>query len=473
MIGIKEFGNYKKLAVMILNILLVHAAYLLAFLLRYGYPFPEYNYSSYRVMTPYISVGVVILFSIYGLMNVTRKGRMEIVQSVGTAVIVLNILTMAGTFFMRTFSFPRSIFGIAMVLQLVIISIFYLIILEIQRKRHGAKHISVIGQGKQTEEIAGKILRKYDGWFSEMRICQDERISVMNDVVKMSDWVFVCPAVPTAQKHRLMQLCIQYRKELQLVPDFYEIMNVGASTSQMDDVPVLHIDTMRLSVEQRMMKRLIDFVASGMALIILLPLLLMIAICIKITSSGPVLYHQIRVTRDGKRFPLYKFRSMVMDAEKDTGPVLASENDQRITKCGKWLRAWRLDELPQLFNVLKGDMSLVGPRPERPLFVDQFEQKMPHYRYRKTVKAGITGLAQVRGNYSTTAEDKMRLDLLYIRNYSFWLDIIIMLQTLPVVVNMDRAKGVSGQQNVRTIAGKYGFVVSEEESMLRIRKTRK
>ncbi|SDY98438.1 sugar transferase [Tindallia californiensis] len=472
MLGIKSFGNYKKLAVMLANILLVHTGYLMAFFLRYGYPFPEYNFSSYRIMVPYISVGVVLLFSIYGLMNVTRKGRLELIQSVGVSVVILNILTMAGTFFMRTFSFPRSIFAIAVVLQLMVLSVFYMMLLEIQRKRHGAKHISVIGKGQNTEEIAGKIMQKYREWFSEMVICQEESISVMSDVVKMSDWVFVCPGVPTAQKHRLMQLCIQYRKELQLVPDFYEIMNVGASVSQMDDVPVIHIDTMQLSVEQRMIKRFLDIMASGIALVVLLPLLAFIGICIKVTSPGPVLYSQIRVTRDGRRFPLYKFRSMVLDAEKDTGPVLAAEDDQRITSCGKWIRAWRLDELPQLFNVLKGDMSLVGPRPERPLFVDKFEQKMPHYRYRKTVKAGITGLAQVRGNYSTTVEDKLRLDLLYIRNYSFWLDSMIMLQTLPVIMNMDRAKGVSGKQDLQKVATEYGFVVTEKEPMIRIRKSR-
>lgn len=160
---------------------------------------------------------------------------------------------------------------------------------------------------------------------------------------------------------------------------------------------------------------------------------------IKVDSAGPVFYTQERVGRNGKAFRLYKFRTMVQDAEKSTGPVLATANDNRITRLGRFLRASRLDELPQLINVLKGEMSLVGPRPERQHFVDQFSQAIPHYIYRTHVKAGITGLAQVSGRYSTTPQDKLRFDLLYAKTYSPLSDLRIMFQTLKVIFMKDKS----------------------------------
>ena len=205
------------------------------------------------------------------------------------------------------------------------------------------------------------------------------------------------------------------------------------------------VTRMLLTVEQRVLKRILDIAVAVTALIILSPVMLITAVMIKLDSKGPVLYSQERVGLYGKTFFVHKFRSMKQDAEAKCGPVLAAEGDPRITKFGRFMRATRLDELPQLFNVLKGEMSIVGPRPERPFFVKQFIAQKPEYDYRHNVKPGITGLAQIAGKYNTSAYDKLIYDLLYIQDFSVKTDLMIMLQTFKVLLTKSSTEGVQGK----------------------------
>ena len=205
------------------------------------------------------------------------------------------------------------------------------------------------------------------------------------------------------------------------------------------------VTRMLLTAEQRVLKRILDIAVAGTALIILSPVMLITAVMIKLDSKGPVLYSQERVGLYGKTFFVHKFRSMKQDAEAKCGPVLAAEGDPRITKFGRFMRATRLDELPQLFNVLKGEMSIVGPRPERPFFVKQFIAQKPEYDYRHNVKPGITGLAQIAGKYNTSAYDKLIYDLLYIQDVSVKTDLMIMLQTFKVLLTKSSTEGVQGK----------------------------
>ena len=204
----------------------------------------------------------------------------------------------------------------------------------------------------------------------------------------------------------------------------------------------MKISRLLLTAEQKILKRMLDIAVSIPAIIILLPLMALTAVAIKADSKGPVIYSQERVGQYGKTFKVYKFRSMKQDAEAKSGPVLAKEGDSRITKVGRFIRATRIDELPQLFNVLKGEMSIVGPRPERPFFVEQFIKEKPEYAYRHNVKPGITGLAQIAGKYNTTAYDKLIYDLIYIQEVSIKTDLIIMLQTLKVLISKESTEGV-------------------------------
>lgn len=187
---------------------------------------------------------------------------------------------------------------------------------------------------------------------------------------------------------------------------------------------------------------MIDIFISFILLIITSPIMLISAILIKVTSKGPIFYKQVRITKGQKEFEIFKFRSMRIDAEDLSGPVLAQAEDPRVTTVGKYLRSLRIDELPQLFNVLKGDMSLIGPRPERPFFVDQFKEQNPYYYLRHTVRAGITGYAQVYGKYTTDFNSKLKFDLLYIKNYSLMMDIQILFQTVKILFDKVSSQGL-------------------------------
>jgi len=187
----------------------------------------------------------------------------------------------------------------------------------------------------------------------------------------------------------------------------------------------------------------VDIVGSVVLLTLAAPIMVATAVLVRLTSPGKALFAQRRVGRDGCEFNVHKFRTMVADAERQTGPVLATANDPRITKIGTFLRATRLDEFPQLFNVLRGEMSLVGPRPERPHFVQQFREQIPGYEFRLAVKPGVTGLAQVFGRYSTTAERKLRFDLTYITKYSLLMDIRLLLSTIAVLLRREQAEGIA------------------------------
>ena len=183
-------------------------------------------------------------------------------------------------------------------------------------------------------------------------------------------------------------------------------------------------------------------------LLVFSPIFVLAAVGIKCTDRGPVFYKQERLTKDGKHFMIYKFRTMVVDAEKMSGPVLASERDPRILPIGKILRATRMDELPQILNILKGEMSLVGPRPERPELAAEIEREIPEFRYRLKVKAGLTGFAQVYGKYNTNSYDKLKLDLMYIRKYSLMLDLKLILMTPKIMFLKESTEGVSIESEI-------------------------
>ena len=191
---------------------------------------------------------------------------------------------------------------------------------------------------------------------------------------------------------------------------------------------------------------MMDVVISAVLLVIASPFMLLTAIAVKACDGGPVIFSQERVTVDGRRFRVYKFRSMIVNAEKDGVAVLASQHDSRITPVGKVIRATRLDELPQLYNILRGDMSLVGPRPERPEIMKKYEESIPEFSYRLKVKAGLTGYAQVYGKYNTTAYDKLKMDLMYIENYSLLMDLKLLFMTVKVMFMKESTEGLSKEQ---------------------------
>lgn len=224
---------------------------------------------------------------------------------------------------------------------------------------------------------------------------------------------------------------------LKLLPDFHQVVSGLSKTNQIFGMPLIEVSPEPMQLWEQITKRLIDIVISIIVLTLTLPVLLVIALLIRFTSDGPVIYKQIRVGRNEKPFTMYKFRTMHNDAEIKSGPQWASENDPRVTPVGKWLRKLRIDEIPQLVNVLKGDMSLVGPRPERPHFVGKFSSEVPLYSRRHRVRPGITGWAQVKWKYDASMEDvreKTKYDLFYIENASLNMDAKILINTVMTVI---------------------------------------
>lgn len=245
------------------------------------------------------------------------------------------------------------------------------------------------------------------------------------------------------EKNILWNRCTDLGKAILTLPNEHDLALLFADTEQFGDQFLILIKPIMLSATNQLCKRFMDIVFASVLLLLALPVMIICAIAIYLQDFHSPIFKQERLTMHGKSFQLYKFRTMIINAEALSGPVLAQYNDSRITKLGNFLRATRLDELPQLFNVLIGDMSIIGPRPEREYFYLQYESTIPQFRCRLAVKAGLTGYAQVWGTYATSPSDKLMMDLMYIRSYSIFLDIKILLETVRVVFAKDAALGVT------------------------------
>lgn len=258
--------------------------------------------------------------------------------------------------------------------------------------------------------------------------------------IKEHDSVIVYD-VASNLRNDIIKFCYGEGVRVYQTPKLSDIMIRSAREHHLFDTPLLMSNNIGLSFEQKLLKRTIDIVVSLLMLIVTSPIMLVTALCIKLEDHGPVLFIQERVTLNDRPFMIYKFRSMIVDAEADGRARPAATDDERITKVGKFIRKTRIDELPQLFNVLKGDMSLVGPRPERIEHVRKYTEKIPEFRFRTKVKGGLTGYAQVYGKYNTTAYDKLKLDLMYIENYSLSLDFRIVVMTIKVLFMKSSTEG--------------------------------
>ena len=249
-------------------------------------------------------------------------------------------------------------------------------------------------------------------------------------------------------RNRILKYCYARSIRVYITPKLSDIMLRKAEALHIFDTPLLLARNSGLSFDQKFCKRALDLVMSSIMLIAASPIMLVTAFCIKIYDQGPVLFKQKRLTIDGKEFYVYKFRSMITDAEKDGVARLATQNDSRITPVGKVIRATRIDELPQLINIFKGDMSVVGPRPERPEIAKEYEQQIPEFSYRLRVKAGLTGYAQIYGKYNTTAYDKLKMDLMYIESYSILEDLKLILATFKIIFTKESTEGVEDGKTI-------------------------
>ncbi|HOO06917.1 MAG: sugar transferase [Ruminococcus sp.] len=295
---------------------------------------------------------------------------------------------------------------------------------------------------------AAALVLKMSQRVDKYMICESVSVSEdpekVRDLIMKYEGVIICD-IPAELRNDYLKFCFEKSIRAYIAPKISDIIVRGADDIRLFDTPLMLCRNYGLDYEQRFIKRAFDIVFSLVMLIIASPFMLISALAIKLCDGGPVFYKQRRLTIDEKEFDVYKFRSMVVDAEKGSGPQLASDDDPRITPVGRFLRKTRLDELPQLLNILKGEMSVVGPRPERPEIHREYKKEMPEFGFRLKVKAGLTGYAQVTGVYDTSPYDKLKMDLMYIENYSIRMDLQIILMTLKTMLFPGSSNAKTGE----------------------------
>lgn len=311
----------------------------------------------------------------------------------------------------------------------------------IYAKLYPPRHLLLVYGYKTPKEFIDKINARKDKYIIEDRIHVSEGEQAIKDKILQYDGVVICETKAFI-RNELVKYCFEKSIRSYVVPKLSDIIILGAEPIHLFDTPILLSRNQGLTGDDVIVKRFMDVVCALLMLIVASPVMLVCAAAIKLYDRGPVFYRQERLTLGGRVFKMVKFRSMRVDSEEH-GIRLASRDDDRITPVGRVLRTLHLDELPQLFNVLRGDMSMVGPRPERPEIAELYRRIFPEFDYRLKMKAGLTGYAQVYGKYNTTPRDKVKLDLTYYEQHSVWLDIKLMLLTFKIMFQKDSSEGVA------------------------------
>ncbi len=324
-------------------------------------------------------------------------------------------------------------------LEIILLVCWAFISSNIVRKLNPPEEMLIIYGSHLATEIVYKMSTLDDKYIIVESANVDEGFERLSHRIDKFSSIIICD-VPARLRNDILKYCYQQNKSIYVIPKISDIIVRSASDITYFDSPIMKCASTGLTVEQRFIKRALDIILSGLALIVLSPIMAIVAILIRAYDGGPAFYTQQRCTKDLKTFDILKFRSMVVDAEKD-GPQPAVDNDNRITPIGKVIRSIRIDELPQLINILKGDMSIVGPRPERVEHVTQYSEEIPEFVNRYKVKGGLTGYAQVFGKYNTSAYNKLKMDLMYIQNYSLFLDFKLILMTVKILFKKESTEG--------------------------------
>lgn len=330
--------------------------------------------------------------------------------------------------------------GIIIVLQIGIIYTFVAMGYHFFFKINPPQDCCII---TSSQELAIHVAKKIASFRRKFKLCEVVHYECddIQDTIKKHDIIFLA-GIPDTEEGQLQNICYGLNKTIYLLAELEDVVISTAHQNILDDTPFLYIHRVEPTLVQRFTKRASDIVISLLGLILTSPVMLIAALSILLSSNGPVFFKQSRATIHGKVFQIIKFRTMYVGEDEGAAKqVSASENDHRITPLGRVLRKYRIDELPQLYNVLRGDMSMVGPRPEMLENVEKYEQEVPEFKYRQQMKAGLTGLAQIDGKYNTTPKDKAILDLLYIENFSIAMDIKLILRTLTIFFRRDSTEG--------------------------------
>ena len=451
--------------------LLATVAFVLAYVIRFDTGLVEVSkgfppFGQYVTVLPLVAAVVPFAYYTQGIYRLRRgRSRVDDFFAVFVGSILAVLLGLFGTVYFETYfasaaarsrgalEISQLVWGLFLVLNVVFTYASRELVRQALERRWragiGLKRILIAGAGDLGRAVADKILEHRELGYQIVGFVDDRAtgdhlahrglpllgpLSEAADIAQREDVDHLYIALPLEEHVKMLDIVAAASREcieLKVVPDLLQFISLRARLEELDGVPIISLNDVPLQGYNAVLKRAIDVAISAAALVATALPMAIIATLVRITSPGSILYKQERMGLDGKAFQVYKFRSMVSSAEMDTGPVFADEDDPRCTPLGRFLRKLDLDELPQLWNVLKGDMSLVGPRPERPYFVQQFKERVPQYMLRHKVKSGITGWAQVNGwRGNTSIEKRIEYDLYYIGNWSLALDLKIIWLTL-------------------------------------------
>lgn len=448
--NMKNYDPYKKTILFFLSLINIVLMTVLFGLFWYKffagtmYVYRFYRRGNYVVIFLY-AVFLVFFNRMYGAMKIGQLRRIEVILSQYLSIFIVNVIT----YMIISLLAFRMINIVPMIVMTVgdflITTLWSFCAGKVYGRIFKSWKILLIYGERPATDLVYKVEERRDKYAIYDAINVNEGLEAIAEKVKDFEAVIIGD-IGVKQRNEVLKYCYGNGIRAYVIPKISDIIMMGTDRIHIFDTPFLLTRGYAMSFDQRFWKRALDLFLAVPMLIALSPVMLIVALVIKLYDGGRVFYKQVRCTEGGREFEIVKFRSMVEDAESDGVAKLASVGDARITPFGKFIRATRIDELPQLFNVIKGEMSFVGPRPERPEIIREYMESMPEFEFRMRVKAGLTGFAQIYGKYNTIPYDKLKLDLFYIENYSLWLDIKLFLMTVKIVLKREATEGISDTQ---------------------------
>lgn len=414
------------------------------------------SYFSQAAGTPFFRKGDWLMAAVYAILLLffsrmyggLRIGYLEkgnVLYSQILSIILVNVITYLQVALLAKRFLSPIPFLVMFACQVIAIGIWTFLANKLFQKLFPPRQMLLVYGNRPSLTLMHKMNCRKDRYQIRQVVNIEVGLEQILDMIEDYDAVVICD-VPSQIRNQILKNCYGKGIRVYMTPKISDILVRSAEDVNLFDTPLIMARNGRMTIEQAFVKRVMDVVVAGAACVVTSPFMLVTALAVKLQDGGSVLYRQKRLTIDRKEFYVYKFRSMRIDAEKDGVARLASTGDSRITPVGAFIRKVRLDELPQLFNIIKGDMSIVGPRPERPEIAAQYEEEMPEFQYRLRVKAGLTGYAQIFGKYNTTPYDKLKLDMHYIQNYSLMLDVKLMIQTVKILFMKESTEGIAAGQ---------------------------
>lgn len=410
---------------------------------------PFFRRGNWAVIWNYATL-TAILFRAYDCLHYGYLQRVHLICNQCIAMVIVHCITYIQISIIGRKFLPPAPLMMLTILDALLILLWSAIIHRIYLRLYPPLRLVIVYGARHAAELAMKMSEREDKYM----ICESVDMAAGFQTVCQQltgfDGVILCE-LPATMRNDLLEYCYARGLRCYITPDVSDILLRGAEEIRLFDTPLLLCRNAGLSTGEKAIKRISDILISAVLLLLTLPLWLICAIAIRAEDGGSIIYRQQRLTAGGKVFDMLKFRSMIPNAEIMGQAVTAAEQDARITRVGKWLRRFRLDELPQLWNILKGDMSLVGPRPERPQLAEEYTRLCPEFAFRLRVKAGLTGYAQVIGTYDTEPADKLKMDLMYIEQYSLLLDMRILLMTVKTAILPHRTNAAARRAIQRTV----------------------